>query len=49
MFLVQLRFWKDLPLIQVIHNQYDKTVVKLVRRLQNLIFQHQKAALDLHF
>ena len=47
MFLIQLRFPKNLSLIQVIHKRYGNTVIKLVRRFEKLDFKHQKAALDL--
>ena len=49
MFLVQLRFLKNLSLIQVIHKRYGNTVVKLCRRFEKLDFKHGKAALDLQF
>ena len=35
--------------IQVVHNRYDKSVVKLVRRFGKLDFKHRKTALDLQF
>ena len=46
-FLMQLRFPKVLLLIQVIHERYDRTVVKLVHRFEKLDFKHRKVALDL--
>ena len=49
MFLIQLRFLKNLSLIQVIHKRYGNTVVKLRRRFEKLDFKHRKAALDLQF
>ena len=49
MFLIRLRFPKNLSLIQVIHKRYGNTVVKLVRRFEKLDFKHRKAALDLQF
>ena len=49
MFLIRLRFLKNLSLIQVIHKRYSNTVVKLVRRFEKLDFKHQKGALDLQF
>ena len=49
MFLIRLRFPKSLSFIRVIHNRYNRTVVKLVRRFEKLDFKHQKAALDLQF
>ena len=48
-FLIQLRFPKNLSLIQVINKRYGNTVVKLVRRFEKLDFKHRKAALDLQF
>ena len=47
MFLIRLRFPKNLSLIQVIHKRYDNTVVKLVRRFEQLDFKHRKAAKNL--
>ena len=44
MFLVRLRFPKNLSLIQVIHKRYGNTVVKLVRKFEKLDFKHRKAA-----
>ena len=49
MFLIQLRFPKILSFIQIIHNRYDRIVVKLVRRFEKLDFKHRKAASDLQF
>ena len=49
MFLIRLRFPKNLSLIQVIHKRYSNTVVKLVRRFEKLNFKHRKATLDLQF
>ena len=49
MFLIRLRFPKNLSLIQVIHKRYGNTVVKLVRKFEKLDFKHRKAALDLQF
>ena len=49
MFLIRLRFPKNLSLIQVIHKLYGNTVVKLVRKFEKLDFKHRKAALDLQF
>ena len=49
MFLIRLRFPKNLSLIQVIHKRYGNTVVKQVRRFEKLDFKHRKAALDLQF
>ena len=49
MFLIQLRFPKNLSLIQIIHKQYGTTVVKLVRKFEKSDFKHRKAALDLQF
>ena len=49
MFLIRLRFPKNLSLIQVIHKRYGNTVVKLVRRFEKLDFKHRKAALYLQF
>ena len=49
MFLIQLRFLKNLSLIQVIRKRYGNTVVKLRRRFEKLDFKHGKAALDLQF
>ena len=49
MFLIQLRFLKNLSLIQVIHKRYGNTVVKFRRRFEKLDFKHRKAALDLQF
>ena len=47
MFLIRLRFPKNLSLIQVIHNRYGNTVVKLVCSFEKLDFKHRKAVLDL--
>ena len=49
MFLIRLRFPKNLSLIQVIHKRYGNTVVKLVRRFDKLDFKYRKAALDSQF
>ena len=49
MFLVRLRFSSKLSLLQVIRNQYDRTVVKLVRKFEKVHFKYRKAALDLNF
>ena len=49
LFLMRLRFPKNLSLIQVIHKRYGNTIVKLVRRFEKLDFQHRKVALDLQF
>ena len=49
MFLIRLRFLKNLSLIQVLHKRYRNTVVKLVRRFEKLNFKHRKAASDLQF
>ena len=49
MFLIRLRFPKNLSLIQVIRKRYSNTVVKLVRRFEKLDFKHRKVALDLQF
>ena len=49
MFLIRLRFPKNLSLIQVIHKRYGNTVIKLVRRFEKLDFKHRKATLDLQF
>ena len=35
--------------IQVIHNQYDRAIIKLVCRFKKLNFKHQKTVLDLQF
>ena len=48
-FLIQLRFPKNLSLIQIIHKQYGTTIVKLVRKFEKSDFKHRKAALDLQF
>ena len=48
-FLIRLRFPKNLSLIQVIHKRYGNTVIKLVRRFEKLDFKHRKATLDLQF
>ena len=47
MFFVWSRFQKNLSLIQVIHNQYDRTVVKLARRFKKWVFKHRKTAFEL--
>ena len=49
MFVIRLKFLKNLSFIQVIHNQYDRAVVKLVHRFEKLEFKHRKAGLDLQF
>ena len=49
LFLMRLRFPKNLSLIQVIHKRYGNTVAKLVRRFEKLDFKHRKVALDLQF
>ena len=49
MFLIRLRFPKNLLLIQVIHKRYGNPVVKLVRKFEKLDFKHRKPALDLQF
>ena len=49
MFLIRLRFLKNLSLIQVIHKRRGNTVDTLVRRFEKLDFKHRKAALDLQF
>ena len=49
LFLMRLRFPKNLSLIQVIQKRYGNTVVKLVRRFEKLDFKHRKVALDLQF
>ena len=49
MSLIRLRFPKNLSFIQVIHNRYDRTLVKLLRKFENLDFKHRKAALNLQF
>ena len=49
MFLIRLRFLKNLSLIQVIHKRRGNIVDKLVRRFEKLDFKHWKAALDLQF
>ena len=48
-FLIHLRFPKNLSFIQVIHKRYGNTVVKLVRKFEKSDFKHRKAALDLQF
>ena len=49
MFLIRLRFLKNLSLIQVIHKRRGNIVDKLVRRFEKLDFKHWKADLDLQF
>ena len=49
MFLIRLRFPKNLSLIQVIHKRYSNSVVKLVRIFEKLDFKYRKASLDLQF
>ena len=48
-FLIQLRFPKNLSLIQIIHKRYGNTVVKLILRFEKLDFKHRKVALVLQF
>ena len=48
-FLVRLRFPSRLSLLQVIRNRYGDTIVKLVRKFENVDFKHSKVALDLNF
>ena len=49
MFLVRLRFPKNLSIIQDIHKRYGNTLVKFVNRFEKLDFKHRKAASDLPF
>ena len=49
MLFVSLRFPSTLSLFQVIRNRYGDTIVKLVRKFENVDFKHSKAAIDLNF
>ena len=46
---MRLRFPSRLSLLQVIHNQYGGTAVKLVHKFEKVDSKHRKAALELNF